>query len=215
MEIERSLYELPFSLIVDKASSKSHVPGGGSVSAMSAVLGASMASMVANLTLGKSGYEGCQEELRAFLVQLAEGIERVKALTIEDMVAFDSLLSAYRLPKQSQGQSEERSRAIQEGTKLAATIPLKIAEEATHILELNLRVSLIGNLSALSDSAVAAIILEAAARASMLSVNVNLASIKDPELKAAFESKRDHVLQEAGELMKETLLIVDNRQHGR
>ncbi|MDR2459286.1 MAG: cyclodeaminase/cyclohydrolase family protein [Deltaproteobacteria bacterium] len=206
-----TFYNEPFSNLIELACSRSHVPGGGSISAMSAILGASMTAMVANLTLNKKGYEDTYIEVQMILDRVTGSIEELKKLTQRDMDSFDSLISAYRLPKETEGQKELRRREIQKSAIEAAMAPLTISHNAYELLFLNKRLSEIGNGSVVNDCAVATIVLEGAVRAAMLSVDVNFDTILDPEVKATIKARRDKILGEATVIRDETLLIVDQR----
>ncbi|MDR2405997.1 MAG: cyclodeaminase/cyclohydrolase family protein [Deltaproteobacteria bacterium] len=204
-------YNKPLTEILDLASSKSHVPGGGSVSAISATLGSSMGAMVANLTIGKPGYEDRAPEVSAILKEMVEGIEEIKRLTLADMQAFDSLLLAYRLPRATEDEKSKRREEIDKNTILAATVPLKISQKARDLLLHNKRLSEIGNGGVVNDCAVACILLESAARAAMLSVDVNLDSIKDEVVKKEISAKKEEVLKDSKKAMEETLAVVASR----
>jgi formiminotetrahydrofolate cyclodeaminase len=204
-------YNKPFSEVLDLACSRSHVPGGGSVSAMSATLGASMGAMVANFTLGKKGYEQSFGEAEKLLAIFKDGIKEIKRLTLEDMQAFDSLLNAYRLPKDTEKEKEKRKNEIQVGTIYAAQVPLKISGLARDLLLANSRLAEIGNGSVVNDCAVACILLEAAVRAAMLSTDVNCEFIKNDEVKKEIQAKKETILNEAKAAMEETLAKVAGR----
>jgi formiminotetrahydrofolate cyclodeaminase len=206
-----TLYEKPFSELIELACSKSHVPGGGSVTAMSGALGASMGAMVANLTLGKKGYEERESEVKVLLNHFLEGIAEIKKLTQEDMDSFDALLKSYRLPRETDSQKEARREAIRKDTIQAAMIPLKIASLANNLLFHNSRLSVIGNGSVVNDCAVAAILLESAVRAAMLSVDVNFENIDDPVVKEEIRDKKEKILSEAKKAMEDSLKVVASR----
>ncbi|MDR2199736.1 MAG: cyclodeaminase/cyclohydrolase family protein [Deltaproteobacteria bacterium] len=208
MEFHRSFYNKPFSEIIKMAASRSHTPGGGSVSAMCGIMGATMAEMVANLTVSKAGYEGVSGELTDLIAALEKGIEEMKILTMEDMDAFDRLLKAYRLPKTTDKEKEERLKEIQRATILAATVPLNIALKSVEILKINRRLADIGNISVLSDSVVSSVLLDAAVRGAVVSVDQNSGCIKDPSVKSDVEGKRRSVVDESQKIMEETIAVV-------
>jgi formiminotetrahydrofolate cyclodeaminase len=206
-----TFYQRPFSEIIDLACSRSHVPGGGSVSAMSAVLGASMSMMVANLTLNKSGYETMESEVKDIMEKLEEGIAELKILTKRDMEAFDNVLKAYRLPKESEKERDIRLKEIQNATIEAAMAPLMISSKVSELLFCNRRLAEIGNGSVVSDSEVASIILESSLRAALVSVDINLDNIRDPKLRDMFIMRKERLLKDSHRVMKETLMIAKGR----
>jgi formiminotetrahydrofolate cyclodeaminase len=204
-------YNKPLTEILNLASSKSHVPGGGSVSAISATLGSSMGAMVANLTINKPGYEDKYDEVSLLLKEMTLGIEDIKKLTIEDMQAFDSLLMAYRLPRGTEEEKIKRKDEIDKNTVIAATVPLSISRKARDLLRHNKRLAQIGNGSVVNDCAVACILLESAARAAMLSVDVNYENIADKKLQEEILTQKEEILVDAKKTMEETLQIVSQR----
>jgi formiminotetrahydrofolate cyclodeaminase len=204
-------YDSTFSSLLELACSSNHIPGGGSVSAMSAALGASMSVMVANLTLNKKGYENVSEEIGNLIDILESGIDEIKKLTHDDMKAFDALLLAYRLPRTIESEKQIRLDEIEKKTIQAAMVPLKISSKANDILSQNKRLSEIGNGSVVNDCAVAAILLEGAVRASMLSVDINYVNIKDTFIKEEIQIRREKILSCSKKTMEETLDIVDKR----
>jgi formiminotetrahydrofolate cyclodeaminase len=207
----QEFYNKPFAKLLELACSKSHIPGGGSVTAMSVALGVSMGAMVANITLNKKGYEHTYEEVSKLLDIMILGIESIKKLTQEDMDAFDNFLSAYRLPKESDSQKMIRKDEIQKTTIIAAMVPLKIAETANELLFHNKRLSEIGSGTVVNDCAVASVILESAVRASILSVDINYVNIEDANIQYEIKETRDKLLVESKQTMEDTLSIVASR----
>ncbi|MGL4208731.1 MAG: cyclodeaminase/cyclohydrolase family protein, partial [Candidatus Adiutrix sp.] len=103
-----SFYEMSINDFLKIASSSSHVPGGGNVSAVVATLGASMGAMVASLTHGKKGYEEHQEANTTILNAFMAGIENLKILTQGDVDAFDEYMKTFKLPKDTDEQKKVR-----------------------------------------------------------------------------------------------------------
>ncbi|MDR3154092.1 MAG: cyclodeaminase/cyclohydrolase family protein [Deltaproteobacteria bacterium] len=211
MEGTDAVFDLCFKEILELASSRSHVPGGGSVAAMSAALGASMGAMVANLTVGKKGCEESRGEAEGTAAAFGEGIAELEELTRGDMSAFDGLLLAYRLPKATDDERKARAGEILKRSAEAALAPLRISAKAAELLKLNRRLAEFGNPSAVNDCAVAAVILEASGRAAMLSVDVNLPALDDPVMLKDIKDRRASILGEAEAAMLETLDIVARR----
>jgi formiminotetrahydrofolate cyclodeaminase len=184
---------------LEETASNSPVPGGGSIAALSAAFSAALTQMVANLTLGKKGYEGVQEEA-GFIVKEAE---RLRGFFVEyidkDSDAFNEVMNAFKLPKDTDEKMEHRKKAIQEATKLAALVPLDIAREAYKIMALAQVVVEKGNKNAVTDGAVATMLSRTAVLSALYNVKINLSSIKDKE----FVEK---VSQEADELERNVKL---------
>ena len=166
---------------LEKTASNSPVPGGGSIAALSAAFSSALTQMVANLTLGKKGYEDVQEEA-GFIVKEAE---RMRGFFVEyidkDSDAFNEVMNAFKLPKDTDEKMEYRKKAIQEATKVAALVPLDIAREAYKIMDLAQVVVEKGNKNAVTDGAVATMLARTAVLSALYNVKINLSSIKDKE----------------------------------
>ena len=166
---------------LQETASSNPVPGGGSVAALSASLAAALAEMVAGLTVGRSGFETVQTEMEeicretaALRIRCIEDVDR-------DPEAYQKVLDAYRLPKESIEEKEFRAQSIQEAMKGAATVPLSLAEKAYQILSITDSVVQKGNRNAVTDGAVAAMMARAAGLAALYNVRINLTAIKDED----------------------------------
>ena len=195
-----NFYDMTINDFLKVAASNSHVPGGGNVSAVVAALGASMGAMVASLTAGKKGYEEYQDQNAAILKAFMDGIESLKDLTRGDVEAFDAYMKTFKLPKDTEEQKAARSRAIQDGVKTATLAPMKICRQCLELMREAAKLAPFGNTGAISDCGVAAIVLEAAIRAAMLSVDINLPAIKDQAFAAEVISERGRIFAEAEEI---------------
>ncbi|MDR3204813.1 MAG: cyclodeaminase/cyclohydrolase family protein [Deltaproteobacteria bacterium] len=194
------VYEMNLNEFLMVAASSAHVPGGGNVSAVVAALGASMGAMVASLTKGKKGYEQYQEENEVILKAFLEGIEDLKAMTIADIEAFDSYMATFKLPKDTEEQKAARSQAIQQAGQKATLAPLNVCRKCLDLIKQAAKLAPFGNKGAISDCGVAAIVLEAAIRAAMLSVDINLPSLKDQNFVEKVTAERAKIFVEAEEL---------------
>ena len=199
-DLPANFYTMTINDFLKVAASSSHVPGGGNVSAVVATLGASMGAMVASLTEGKKGYEEHQEANSAILKAFMDGIENLKKLTQGDVDAFDAYMKTFKLPKETEEQKKARSQAIQEGVKKATLAPMEICRQCLDLMREAAKLAPFGNKGAISDCGVAAIILEAAIRAAMLSVDINLPSIKDEAFAAEVVNERGRIFAEAEEI---------------
>ena len=199
-EIPSNFYTMTINDFLQVASSNSHVPGGGNVSAVVATLGASMGAMVASLTCGKKGYEEHQEANTAILAAFMAGIEKLKELTRGDVEAFDAYMKTFKLPKDTDEQKATRTKAIQEGVKVATLAPMKICRQCLELMRESAKLAPFGNKGAISDCGVSAIILESAIRAAMLSVDINLPAIKDQAFAADILNERGRIFAEAEDI---------------
>ena len=194
-----------------EACSSSHTPGGGNVSAVVGTLGASMIAMVANLTLGKKGYEDYQDETKDILGKIMAGIEELKELTLKDMAAFDDYMKCFRMPKATDEEKAARRDAIQAAAKNATLVPLSICRTCVEMLKEADRLSRFGNKMAISDVGVGAYVCEAAMRACMLSVDINVPSIKDEAFVADVLNQRARLFAEAEDLKIKALTYVKEK----
>jgi glutamate formiminotransferase/formiminotetrahydrofolate cyclodeaminase len=168
---------------VDITSIETPVPGGGSVSALLASLGAALASMVANLTAGKKGYESVDEDMKQVAVK-AQILKDVFLRAVdEDSNAFDEVMDAMRLPKKKEEDKVHREEMIQVATKKAIDVPFGVIENCVNTLDLVETVAEGGNVNSLSDAAVAALCLRAAAEGALLNVMINLPGVTDGDYK--------------------------------
>jgi len=163
----------------DELSMDSPAPGGGSVAALCGALSAALAAMVANLTVGKKGYEGVHNDMVATAVrgqalkdQLLDAVDR-------DTRAFNKVMEAFRLPKTTPEQAAEKDRAVEDANKEATLVPLEVLEKAVEAAGLARTAAAVGNRNSVSDAGVAGLAAEAAGEGAYYNVLINLAGIKD------------------------------------
>ncbi len=173
------LSDKPVQTFLDELASSAPAPGGGSAAALAAAIGAALVSMVANLTVGKSKYADVQDDIQRILARSEELRHRCLALLERDVEAYTKVSAAYKMPRDTEEQKQARSVAIQEALKGATAVPMQLAEACVEILELCPESADKGNVMAVSDIGVGALMAEAALRAAALNVWINLGSIKD------------------------------------
>lgn len=166
---------------LDELASSSPAPGGGSVAALSAALGAALTSMVCNLTIGKKKYADVEADMKKVLAQSEDLRSQFKALIDKDTAAFNKVMEAYGLPKETEPQKALRSAAIREATKEATLVPLEVMKHCIDALALAQQVASAGNVNSVSDAGVSALMLHAAAEAAALNVRINLNALDDAE----------------------------------
>jgi glutamate formiminotransferase / formiminotetrahydrofolate cyclodeaminase len=164
---------------VDEVSSDAPAPGGGSVAALSAAQAAALVAMVANLTVGKKGYEHVQGRVKDIAEEAQELKEFFLAAVDRDTAAFDRVMACFALPKGSAEQRPARDAAIAEATRGATRVPLSVLERVPRLLDLAAEVGAIGNRGSLSDAGVAVACGGAAAEGAYLNVRINLAALAD------------------------------------
>jgi formiminotetrahydrofolate cyclodeaminase len=165
-------------------------PGGGAVAALAGATGAALISMVGNLTIGKRGYEEAEERMRWMLEEAEAARTDFLELADRDATAFDGVMSAFKMPKETDAEKAVRSKAIQAGYESAARVPLEIAKRAAELMELARETTEIGNVQAASDGACAGQALASAVWCATYNVEINAAALKDP---AKAQALRDEV----------------------
>ena len=208
-----SLYEKTINEYLEVAASSSPTPGGGNVSAVTATNAAAMVCMVANLTIGKKGYEEYQDQAKEILDNTMKVMEKLKELTQKDIDAFNKYMEAFRMPKNTDEEKEKRKQALQEAAKNATIVPLEISKACLEILVQAEKLSKFGNKMAISDVGVGAYIAEACVKAAMYSVDINLPSIKDEEFVNKVKQERAEIFTKAEELKILTLANVNYRMN--
>ena len=183
---------------LDKAAAGTAVPGGGSVAALNAALAAGLTEMVANLTVGKKGYEAVEEEMKALAGKASQLRNKLTAAIDQDADAYTEVMAAYKLPKATDGEITLRKQKIQDAIKHAALVPLEVARNALAVIDLAGQAIQKGNKNASSDGAVAAMNARTAALSAIYNVKINLGSIKD----ASFVEK---LTQEVEELQNQII----------
>ena len=173
------LRKLTVEGFINETASSSPAPGGGSVAALNAASSAALIAMVADLTIGKEKYKASEEEMKDIAAKAGALKDQFLSLIDEDSNAFNKIMAAFKLPKDTDEAKKARSAAIQEATKGAALVPFKVGETANTLFALAGAVILRGNPNAVTDGAVAAMNARAAVRGAFLNVKINLGSIKD------------------------------------
>ena len=166
---------------LEETASSAPVPGGGSVAALSAGLAAALTGMVANLTIGKKGYEGLEEEMEGIVKEASEYRESFIKDIDRDCESFNEVMAAFKLPKETEEEKETRKNKIQEGLKNAALVPLEVAKDALKMMGIVEKAVVKGNKNAVTDGAVAAMMARTATLSALYNVKINLGSIKDAE----------------------------------
>ncbi len=197
-EQEKKLIGLSMEDFVYKTASESPAPGGGSVSAYLGALGAAMGTMVANHSAHKRGWDDRWESYSNWAEKGKALHDELMRLVDEDTVAFNRIMDAYGIPAKSDSDKEKRAKAIQEATRYAIEVPLKVMKTAFDSLELIREMADIGNPSLISDAGVGALAARSAVMGAHLNVKINAVDLEDRQ----YVKK---VLQQGAEIEAETL----------
>ncbi|MEX1274402.1 MAG: cyclodeaminase/cyclohydrolase family protein [Bacteroidota bacterium] len=194
---------------LDELASDSPAPGGGSVAALAGATGAALTAMVCRLTIGKKKYAEVQEEMESILQEAEELRRELTRLVDEDTEAFNRVMAAFGLPKETTEQQERRAAAIQEATREATLVPLRVMKLVDRSLPLAVRVAEKGNKNSASDAGVAALMLQAACSGAALNVRTNLGSLKDESFVRETTGQVKEIVQRVEAGVMETLAYVN------
>jgi formiminotetrahydrofolate cyclodeaminase len=196
---------------LDQLASSEPTPGGGSAAALSGAMGASLASMVARLTLGKPKYAEVQTEIAVLLQHTERLRERFQLLMQADIDAFGNLSAALKMPRTTPEEKSARTEAIQARLSEAALVPLEMAEQAAALIRDCQRIAEIGNVGVLSDVAAGAALASSAGAGAAWMVRANLRSMKDMEMVNALSDRLSAALDEITEGSQRVTSIVGGR----
>jgi glutamate formiminotransferase/formiminotetrahydrofolate cyclodeaminase len=188
-EPKNSLARMDLREFCNETLSDSPAPGGGSVAALIGALGASLGGMVANLSAGKRGWDDKLEYFSDWAVKAQQLKDELLSLVDEDTAAFNKVMDAFALPKEAAEDKASRLAAIEQATKYAAEVPLKVMETASKSYELLAEMAERGNPASVSDVGVGALAIRACIEGAALNVRINLAQLKDEKFKGVLEEK--------------------------
>jgi len=196
---------------LSRVASNAPTPGGGTVSAVCGALSASLCRMVANLAVGKQGYEAVQPDLAA-IEETGKALQaRFLALADADAAAYESVVAAMRLPKGTDAEKGVRKAAIQGAYRRATDVPLDTMRAGVDALELARLAAERGNRNAITDAGVAGLLAHAAVRGAALNVRINLAAIADAAWREDRERALGEILERSADLAQDVERLVDAR----
>ena len=181
------------SRFADSVASKDPVPGGGSVAAVCGTLSAALSEMGAGLTLGKKKYAEFEDEMKEVKERALVLRNKLIDYIEKDSIAYNKVMDAYRLPKETEEEKALRNQVIEESSKLAATVPLEVAFTSYEILPLAEAAVARGNANAITDGLVAAMLARTAVLSAILNVRINLGTINDEEFVSEYKTKSDEL----------------------
>ncbi len=203
------LSDLELKAFLAKTASGSPVPGGGSIAALSASISASLIEMVANLTIGKKGYEKTEEKMTDMADKAYRYREKFVTDIDRDADAYQQVLAAYGLPSASEDEKAIRKKSIQKALKGACLVPLGVATDTFKLMEMAKAIVEEGNKNALTDGAVAVMMAKTAVLAAIYNVKINLISIKDEAFINKIRKQIVHLEKETIHLERDILSKVE------
>lgn len=205
------LVKLNLQEFANETSSESPAPGGGSISAYCGAMGAALGTMVANLSSHKRGWDHKWEEFSDWAQKGINYQNQLLDLVDEDTNAFNKIMEAFRLPKESQKDIEARNDAIQKATKYAIETPFKVMETAYQSMEVMKAMAQIGNPNSITDAAVGALCATTAVRGAFLNVKINCGDCQDKDFVKNIIDKGDDLVQKAQKIEAEIMAITESK----
>jgi len=208
---ELKLVEKTVQDFVWETASESPAPGGGSAAAAAGALGAALATMVANLSSHKRGWDDRWEEFSRHAEQGKSCHDRLLALVDEDTAAFDGIMAAWRLPDGNTEEEAAKKSAVQAAVQNAIEVPIQVMEVALESMATALAMAASGLEASASDAGVAALCARAAVLGAGLNVRINAPDLEDESLRDALLAKASELADCSEELEKKILAVVDKR----
>lgn len=199
---DSKLVNMNLMAFADETASESPAPGGGSIAAYVGSLGISLATMVANLSSHKKGWDERWEEFSNWAEKGQKIKDELIKLVDADTAAFNKIMNAFSLPKGTDEEKKQRSQAIQEATKFAIEVPFKVMELSFESLEIIKAMAEIGNPNSVSDAGVGALCARTAVMGAFMNVRINAAGYEDKKFVAEIVEK--------GKLIEEKTMITEN-----
>lgn len=197
----------------DETLRESPAPGGGSVAAYMGALGAALGTMVANLSAHKPGWDDRWEEFSRYADRGVELEEELLHLVDEDTKAFNCIMAAFGMPKNTEEDKRLRSEAIQRATLFATQVPLETMKTSFKAFELCKAMAETGNPNSVSDAGVGALAARAAVLGAGLNVKINASSLKDNAQAEALINEADNLMADADKAEREIMEIVEKVIH--
>jgi glutamate formiminotransferase/formiminotetrahydrofolate cyclodeaminase len=205
------LVKLDLCQFCNETLSDSPAPGGGSVAALMGALGVSLGGMVANLSAGKRGWDDKLKYFSDWAVKAQQLKDELLSLVDEDTVAFNKVMDAFALPKESAQEKVARSAAIEQATRSAAEVPLKVMETASKSYQLLSEMAGNGNPASVSDVGVGLLATRACIDGAALNVKINLGQLKDEKFKSALVERVRQISADSDGRFKEINQVVESK----
>jgi len=208
---KKSLLKMDLRQFCNETLSDSPAPGGGSVAALMGALGASLGGMVANLSASKRGWDDKLKYFSDWAVKAQQLKDELLFLVDEDTAAFNKVMDAFALPKDSAEEKAARTDAIQAASKYAAEIPLRVTETAFKAYQLLAEMAEQGNPASISDVGVGLLAVRACIDGAAMNVRINLASLRDEKLRSALQEKVRKISADSENRFKKINQVVESK----
>ncbi|HOW32028.1 MAG TPA: cyclodeaminase/cyclohydrolase family protein, partial [Bacteroidales bacterium] len=208
---QKKLVDLTVAGFADETASESPAPGGGSVSAAMGAFGISLATMVANLSSHKPGWDNRWEEFSNWADKGQQIKDELLFLIDEDTRAFNRIMDALGLPKGSDTEKAARDHAIQEATRYAIEIPFRVMKKSFESMEVIRAMAETGNPNSVSDAGVGALAARSAVMGAFLNVKINASGLKDKAFVEQILSEGSDIQSKTMNREAEILKIVESK----
>jgi glutamate formiminotransferase / formiminotetrahydrofolate cyclodeaminase len=208
---KKSLLKMDLRQFCNETLSDSPAPGGGSVAALMGALGASLGGMVANLSASKRGWDDKLKYFSDWAVKAQQLKDELLFLVDEDTAAFNKVMDAFALPKDSAEEKAAHTAAIQLATKYAAEIPLRVMDTASKAYQLLAEMAEQGNPASISDVGVGLLAVRACIDGAAMNVRINLASLRDEKLRSALQEKVRKISADSENRFKKISQVVESK----
>lgn len=180
-------------------ASSEPVPGGGGASALAGALGTALGNMAGSLTTGKKKYREVEEEIQRLMAEASELQNQLLELVQKDAQAFAPLAAAYKMPKETREEQEEKARVMEAALREACSVPFEIMEKCARGIDLCSEFAEKGSVMAVSDAGAGVNLCRAALQSASLNIYINTKSMKDREYAEKANARADRMLEEYGQ----------------
>lgn len=208
---DSKLVSMSLSDFADETASESPAPGGGSISAYMGALGAALATMVANLSSHKRGWDERWKEFSDWAEKGQGYTRQLLALVDEDTRAFNRIMTAFGLPKANEEEKAVRTKAIQDATKYATEVPFRVMQAAYGSMEVIKAMAEHGNPNSVSDAGVGALAARSAVMGAFLNVKINASGLEDKGFAADIIARGAEIEKKTQELESAILAVVNGK----
>ena len=207
----KKLVDMNLTEFADETASESPAPGGGSISAYAGAMGAALATMVANLSSHKRGWDDRWEEFSDWAEKGQKIKDELLFLVDEDTESFNRIMDAFRLPKGSDAEKAARKQAIQDATKYAIQIPFRVMEVSHSAMPLIRYMVENGNPNSVTDAGVAALCIRTAVMGAFMNVKINASDLEDKDFVNETLAKGEKLQQEVMDFETEMTKLVNEK----
>ena len=205
----QKLIDMNLEKFAFETASESPAPGGGSISAYSGAMGAALATMVANLSANKRGWDDRWEEFSSWAEKGISYQKELLELVDEDTKAFNQIMNAFKLTKENESDIKKRNDAIQKATKNAILTPYRVMQVALDSMSVIKKMAEIGNPNSITDACVAALCARTAVRGAFLNVQINCLDYNDKSFVDDINKKGKNILEKAIKLENKIISITE------